>query len=128
MRLVDDTGRLVRAPEVRFSCDEIGLDAFGYNLENRLLMNALEERAAELSSLPRFDDEAETVSPEEAGVAIRTANGKSLSAHLVVCADGRQSLCRDAAVIAVRRRVLHEAAPRFNINHSRPHRHISTEF
>src|SRR5690348_14828883 len=31
MRLVDDTGRLIRAPEVRFSCDEIGLDAFGYN-------------------------------------------------------------------------------------------------
>ena len=30
MRLVDDTGRLIRAPEVRFSSDEIGLDAFGY--------------------------------------------------------------------------------------------------
>ena len=49
MRLVDDTGRLIRAPEVRFSCDEIGLDAFGYNIENRSLMVALEERAAELS-------------------------------------------------------------------------------
>src|SRR5690349_24484042 len=28
MRLVDDTRRLIRAPEVRFSSDEIGLDAF----------------------------------------------------------------------------------------------------
>ena len=35
MRLVDDTGRLIRAPEVRFACDEIGLDVFGYNIENR---------------------------------------------------------------------------------------------
>ena len=35
MRLVDDTGRLIRAPEVWFSCDEIGLDQFGYNIENR---------------------------------------------------------------------------------------------
>ena len=35
MRLVDDTGRLIRAPEVRFSSDEIGLDEFGYNIENR---------------------------------------------------------------------------------------------
>src|SRR6266478_8016594 len=26
MRLVDDTGRLIRAPEVRFSSDEIGLE------------------------------------------------------------------------------------------------------
>ena len=42
MRLVDDTGRLIRAPEVRFSSDEIGLDAFGYNIENRALMAALE--------------------------------------------------------------------------------------
>src|SRR3954470_7035580 len=49
MRLVDDTGRLIRAPEVRFSPEEIGLDVFGYNIENRLLMIALEERAAELS-------------------------------------------------------------------------------
>ena len=29
MRLVDDAGRLIRAPEVRFSAQEIGLDAFG---------------------------------------------------------------------------------------------------
>src|SRR6476620_5807270 len=52
------TMRLIRAPEVRFSCGEIGLDRFGYNIENRALMAALEERAAELSGLARFDDEA----------------------------------------------------------------------
>ena len=45
-RLVDDTGRLIRAPEVRFSSDEIGLEQFGYNIDNRSLMVALEERAA----------------------------------------------------------------------------------
>src|SRR5271154_7028203 len=44
MRLVDDTGRLIRAPEVRFSAQEIGLDQFGYNIENRALMTALEHR------------------------------------------------------------------------------------
>ncbi len=38
MRLVDDTGRLIRAPEVRFSSEEIGLEAFGYNIENRTLV------------------------------------------------------------------------------------------
>ena len=128
MRLVDDTGRLIRAPEVRFSCDEIGLDAFGYNIENPVLIAALEERAAELSSLTRFDDEAETISPEEADVTIRTASGKSLSARLVVGADGRHSLCREAAGIAVKRRELNQAALTFNVSHSRPHRNISTEF
>src|SRR5947209_15536163 len=72
MRLVDDTGRLIRAPEVRFSCQEIGLDAFGYNIENSALIAALEQGAADLSRLTRFDDEAETVSPGETIVTIRT--------------------------------------------------------
>jgi 2-octaprenyl-6-methoxyphenol hydroxylase len=128
MRLVDDTGRLIRAPEVRFSCDEIGLDVFGYNIENRLLLVALEERAAELSSLTRFDDEAETISPDDADVAIRSVHGKTLSGRLVIGADGRQSLCREAAGIAVGRRDLNQSALTFNVSHSRPHRNISTEF
>jgi 2-octaprenyl-6-methoxyphenol hydroxylase len=128
MRLVDDTGRLIRAPEVRFSSDEIGLDVFGYNIENRLLMVALEERAAELAELTRFDDEADTVNPQDADVAIRTGQGKSLSARLVAGADGRHSLCREAAGIEVRRCDLHQAALTFNVGHSRPHRNISTEF
>ena len=128
MRLVDDTGRLIRAPEVRFFSREIGLDAFGYNIENRLLMAALEERAAQLSNLTRLDDEAETISPAEADIAIGTIKGKSLSARLVAGADGRQSLCREAAGIEVRRRELNQAALTFNVGHSRPHRNISTEF
>jgi 2-octaprenyl-6-methoxyphenol hydroxylase len=128
MRLVDDTGRLIRAPEVRFSADEIGLDEFGFNIENRLLLSALKQRASELAELTRFDDEAETVVPEDAGVVIRTAGGKTLSARVVAGADGRHSLCREAAGIAVRRRDLHQAALTFNVGHSRPHRNISTEF
>jgi 2-octaprenyl-6-methoxyphenol hydroxylase len=128
MRLVDDTGRLIRAPEVRFSPEEIGLDVFGYNIENRLLMIALEGRAAELSNLTRFDDEADTINPYEEHVAIGTSHGKSLSARLVAGADGRQSLCRDAAGIEVNRRALNQAALTFNVSHSRPHRNVSTEF
>ena len=49
MRLVDDTGRLIRAPEVTFSSTEIGFDQFGYNIQNEVLMVALEQRAAKLA-------------------------------------------------------------------------------
>jgi len=128
MRLVDDTGRLFRAPEVRFSCHEIGRDAFGYNIDNRSLMLALEARAAEFSNLVRFDDEAESVVIEADDVAIRTASGQFLTARLVVGADGRHSLCREAAGIAVTRRDLTQTALTFNVSHGRPHRNISTEF
>jgi 2-octaprenyl-6-methoxyphenol hydroxylase len=128
MRLVDDTGRLIRAPEVRFTCSEIGLEAFGYNIQNRLLVAALEERAAELANLTRLDDEAKTVTPEDGAVSIRLSKGTSLSARLVIGADGRHSLCREAAGIEVTGRNLKQSALTFNISHSRPHRNISTEF
>jgi 2-octaprenyl-6-methoxyphenol hydroxylase len=128
MRLVDDTGRLIRAPEVRFSADEIELDAFGYNIENRDLIAALEARAAEISGLTRFDDEAEAVAPGEHSVGIHTCGGADIVAPLVVGADGRHSLCREAAGIQMSRRDLHQSALTFNISHSRPHKNVSTEF
>jgi 2-octaprenyl-6-methoxyphenol hydroxylase len=128
MRLVDDTGRLIRAPEVRFVSEEIGLEQFGYNVENRTLVAALEARAVELPNLTRIDDEATTVVPEDSVVAIVTRQDKTLGGRLVVGADGRQSLCREAAGIEMHRRDLHQAAITFNIGHSRPHRSISTEF
>jgi 2-octaprenyl-6-methoxyphenol hydroxylase len=128
MRLVDDTGRLIRAPEVKFVCSEIGLETFGYNIENRELMIALEARAAELTNLIRIDDEADTVSPDEMQVQVRTRQGQVLVARLIVGADGRQSLCREAAGISVKRRALEQTALTFNIAHSRPHKNMSTEF
>jgi 2-octaprenyl-6-methoxyphenol hydroxylase len=91
-------------------------------------MTALEQRTAELPTLTRFDDEAETVVGGDADAAIRTSQGKLLSARLVAGADGRHSLCREAAGISVRRRELDQAALTFNVSHSRPHRNISTEF
>src|SRR5579885_2685800 len=58
MRIVDDTGRLWRAPEVKFDAQEIGLDAFGHNIENRHLVDALERRAGELATLRVIDVDA----------------------------------------------------------------------
>ena len=57
MRIVDDTGRLWRAPEVKFDAEEIGLDAFGHNIENRHLVEALERRARALPNLRLIEDD-----------------------------------------------------------------------
>lgn len=128
MRLVDDTHRLIRSPEVKFSSDEIGMEAFGYNIENRLLMVAMESRAAELPNLTRIDDEAQSVSAGEASVTVITKQGQSLTAVLVIGADGRHSLCREAAGIGVKRRDLGQSALTLNVTHTRPHGNCSTEF
>ena len=128
MRLVDDTGRLIRAPEVRFTSEEIGREQFGFNIDNRSLVAALEDRAGEMAALTRFDDEAASVQPDDAEVTVVTRQGPSLRARLVVGADGRNSLSREAAGIEVTSRELGQSALTFNITHSRPHQNISTEF
>lgn len=128
MRLIDDTGRLIRAPEVKFSSDEIGRDAFGYNIENRVLLAELEKRASECASLIRIDDDAARMTPDDAGVEIETKSGETIRAQLVVGADGRNSLSREAAGIAVGRQELQQTALTFNVMHTRPHRNTSTEF
>ena len=128
MRLVDDTARLIRAPEVKFVSEEIGMEAFGYNIANRDLTAALEARADELPGLTRIEGDADTVRLGDSDVLIHTTQGTSLSARLVVAADGRQSLCRDAAGIDVKRKPLDQSALTFNLTLGRPHNNASTEF
>jgi 2-octaprenyl-6-methoxyphenol hydroxylase len=126
IRLVDDTARLIRAPEVVFDADEIGLDAFGYNIENRHLLNALEARAAELK-IPRIVGSALAVKSDDAGVAIEHAGG-IVRTELVIGADGARSLCRAAAGIRWQRRTYPQTALTLNLGHAREHENISTEF
>ena len=126
IRLVDDTQRLIRAPEVFFSAAEIGLDAFGYNIENRHLIAALEARAAELK-LARIAAPAHAVTSDAGGVTIGYAGGEA-RVRLVVGADGQRSLCRAAAGIGSERRAYPQTALTLNLAHTRPHGDTSTEF
>lgn len=128
LRIVDDTGRLIRAPEAAFDASEIGLDAFGYNIENVHLVAALEARATDLPALRRIEDDAAAVDIAADGVRIALKSGGSVGAPLAVGADGARSLCRAAAAIEMRNWRYEQHALTFNIRHSRPHREISTEF
>jgi 2-octaprenyl-6-methoxyphenol hydroxylase len=128
MRIVDDTGRLWRAPEVRFSASEIGLDAFGYNIENHHLTDALERRVRNLSGLRIIDDEVVSVAPDRQTVAVGVRDGSILRVPLVIGADGRNSVCRNAAGIGTDERGYPQVALTVCLRHSRPHQDISTEF
>jgi 2-octaprenyl-6-methoxyphenol hydroxylase len=126
IRLVDDTARLLRAPEVLFDAAEIGLEAFGHNIENRHLLAALEARATELK-LVRIATPAIAVESDEDGVTIKHASGTA-RVLLAVGADGARSLCRAAAGIGLQRRTYPQTALTLNLGHARPHDDISTEF
>ena len=128
IRLLDDTRRLLRAPEVSFAASEIGFDAFGHNIENRHLNAALEGRAAQLAHLTRIDAPAKTVTPGEDCIAVELEDGRTITEQLAIGADGRKSLCRAAAGIATDGFGYPQAALTLNFSHARPHRDVSTEF
>jgi 2-octaprenyl-6-methoxyphenol hydroxylase len=128
MRIIDDTARLLRAPEVHFAAGEIGLDAFGHNIENRFLLAALDARARALASLTIVEDTARAILIEDSRVMIALAHGDPLTARLAIGADGRRSLCRQAAGIAADGQRYPQTALTFNLGHQRPHRDSSTEF
>jgi 2-octaprenyl-6-methoxyphenol hydroxylase len=126
IRLIDATRRLIRAPEVLFTAAEIGLDAFGYNIENRHLITALEARAVELK-LARIARAAASIAPDAAGVSIKHTDGEA-RVRLVIGADGRRSLCRAAAGIETMQRAYPQTALTLNLAHTRPHLDTSSEF
>jgi 2-octaprenyl-6-methoxyphenol hydroxylase len=127
MRLIDDTGRLLRAPEVKFESGEIGLDAFGWNIENLHLLAALNTRARELPSLTMIDARVDAIEPASERITV-TCDGAQISARLLVGAEGRNSPSRAAAGIDSETRSYPQSALTLSFTHGRPHRDISTEF
>ena len=80
MRIVDDTGRLLRAPEVRFEADEIGLEAFGYNIENRYLTAAMLALACEIAALEVIAEDATKVTVGADAVTVTLESGDIVAA------------------------------------------------
>ena len=128
MRIADDTGRLWRAPEVRFEAAEIGLEAFAWNIENAHLVAALWDRVAAMPSLTHLASAAQSIRVDDAGIAAVLADGTTLNCQLAIGADGRNSICRIAAGIASDSRTYPQTALTFTLTHTRPHHDISTEF
>jgi 2-octaprenyl-6-methoxyphenol hydroxylase len=128
LRLVDASGGLIRAPEILFDAAELGLTAFGHNIENTQLLAVLHETLAALPLLRVFPSAATSIEPGPDHVHVRLENGQEINARLVIGADGRNSLCRTAAGIEPKIWDYPQSALALNFSHSRPHNNISTEF
>ena len=92
-----DTGRLMRAPSVEFSADELGEAAFGWNIPNTVLVAALRQHVEVHKSIRLLTGTVETVIPEDDRIVARLADSTQISASLIAAADGRRSPCRAAA-------------------------------
>lgn len=128
MRLVDDSGSLFRQPPVEFRASEIGLDAFGWNIENADLTEALAEAARKRPGLRLLPGLVRTIEPGDGAVRLSGEGFAPLRARLVVGADGRNSRIRAAAGIASREWSYPQVALTGIFEHRRDHRETSTEF
>jgi len=126
IRIIDDTGGLFRAPDVEFRASELGLEAFGYNIANSLLVEALYRRAG-AEPIVRHPVTVDRIALSPSSATLSADDGFTLTAKLVIGADGRHSICRKAAGIGGSERRYNKGAIATSFAHGVPHRGVSIE-
>ena len=127
MRIIDDTGGIFRAPQVEFRAEEIGLEAFGRNVEACDLVAALADALRAHPNCTQFQTDVTAFTFQTGAPRATLAAGAPLAARLIVGADGRKSLARRSAGIAQRDWTYPQAALTAILSHHAPHEGASTE-
>lgn len=125
IRIIDATGRLIRAPETLFDAAEAGLDAFGWNFANVRLMERFHTVAEGLHNLETHNVSVTSLSADK---ALTLTDGTVLRAPLIIGADGKKSLVRDAAGFHIRETEFNQAALVCDLDLGRPIGGTSIEF
>lgn len=128
MQIIDGTDRLFRAPTVQFRSQEIGLDAFGWNMPNSALLAVLAQAVVHEKNITRFEDVVSGIDLSGDLPQITLAGGDIFHVSLVVGADGRKSRTRESAGIGTREWSYPQTAMVLNFSHRLPHGNMSTEF
>ena len=111
-----------------FDAADISDKPFGWNLPNWLLRR---EMVARLKELPNVDFRPGTgfsqMLARSAEAIVTLSDGTQCSARLVIGADGRNSMVRQATDIAVKTTRYGQKALTFAVTHAAPHDNVSTE-
>jgi 2-octaprenyl-6-methoxyphenol hydroxylase len=126
--MIDATGARFPVPSIFFAASEIGLSAFGENIENNVLVEGLAEIAAASPNLVLHNGMVDDISFEADAVRATLTGGHRVTAMLAAAADGRASLARTKAGIGTRTWTYPQIAFTALLSHAKPHRNISTEF
>jgi 2-octaprenyl-6-methoxyphenol hydroxylase len=128
IRLVDATGRLLRAPTTTFRAADIGETDFGVSLTTARIVALLHAAAVEAGIEIVAHDATAVARHESGGFALTLDDERVLPAPFLVAADGQRSLAREAAGIKVRSWEYLQTALTFSVTHARDHDDVSTEF
>ncbi|MBM3543761.1 MAG: hypothetical protein FJX44_04530 [Alphaproteobacteria bacterium] len=126
IRIVDASQSLLKGPDTTFEATELGLEAFGYNIPNTILVDTLYARAKEALSAVVATNVRNLAIGEQLAT-LELSEGSPVAARLVVGADGRQSLCREAAGISTSKWRYEQSALATDFCHVFPHDDISIE-
>ncbi|GEO17441.1 UbiH/UbiF family hydroxylase [Microvirga aerophila] len=128
LRIIDDTGSLFRPPPVAFRASEIGLDAFGWNVENATLVEKLAQAAGGHDRLTVLSAQAVGFQATDSAAVLHLEGQPDVRGRLVVAADGRRSKLREIARIDAKNWSYPQSAVTAILSHDRDHRDASTEF
>jgi 2-octaprenyl-6-methoxyphenol hydroxylase len=128
LQFIDDTGRILRAPDCAFHSAEIGEHAFGFNISNADLTRALEGEAVRRGMRTVSPGRLLTLQSGSEEVCMRFEDGLELYAPLAVAADGRMSATREAAGIRSVTWSYGQIAIAGSFSHERPHSGVCVEF
>ncbi|MES2906230.1 MAG: FAD-dependent monooxygenase [Pseudomonadota bacterium] len=126
IRLVDDTGGFFRAPTTVFDAHELGLEAFGLNIPNDALQAALDV-AVRSCDIERIEGAITSADLQDKHVIIH-GDDFACTADVVVAADGRRSILREALGLKTKKHSYPQSAVTAIFEHAAPHHGVSTEF
>ena len=128
IRIIDVTKRFLRAPELLFQASELGEESFGYNIANTLLIKQLHDTLNNDVASHYIAGEVHDICIQNDTIKIVLSDGQEFRTHLLIGADGRNSLCRKAAKIDLFSWQYPQTAVACNFSHSKTHQNISNEF
>lgn len=111
-----------------FHHQEVGMDPFGWIIENPLFNRALEKRVKQLKSVKVLSGASvQKIERDTEKACVILEDGRAFEGQLVIGADGRKSLCRHLAEIPVYGWSYHQTATVCTIEHSKPHNNVAIE-
>ncbi len=128
LRLIDDTGALFPPRPVEFQASEIGLDAFGWNIENDQMADTVGAAIARSRRVERISTGVAAYDFGAGAVRARLKDGRVVAARLAIGADGRDSKARRDAGLEARIHRYPQSALTAHLTHRLPHDGFSTEF
>ena len=125
MRVWDSLGCVEGPDTLRFEAAEFAVAELGFIVENILIQHALLQQLDVINQAVQFEAPIQKITGSDNRFNVEFANGKTLTADLIVGADGSGSLVRSSAGISVKAWAYPQAAFVTHLRPEKSHQHTA---